>query len=166
MAKASMAAASAGDEKAIVGYFEVHVRRDDRWMIDCTSRLADDALAEATEIVKRNEVRAVKVVHERYNPSTDQSASRVIYDFAKPERRRGQTVLRLAQPRPLSAAPAMAETAAAMPNHLPAVGTRAHRPPVRHRSPPPPAPWTAFAIATLALAITATLLVIILAVSG
>jgi hypothetical protein len=170
MAQAGPAMAGADDVSAIVGYFEVHVRRDDRWMIDCTAQRAEDALAEAAELGRRSEVQAVKVVHERYNPATDQGASRVIHDFAKPERKRGLGMARLAMARP--APPAAKPLAAVQPAPAPAEPQH-HAPPPspgrtqpRSMPPPQPVPWAAFVWATLALATAATLLFLVLAISG
>jgi len=170
MAQAGPALAVAGDASTIVGYFEVHVRRDDRWMIDCTAQRAEDALAEAAELARRSEVQGVRVLHERYNPATDQGASRVIHDFAKPGRKRGPGMAKLAAARP---GPPTANPFAAIAAPASAVIEPRH-----HASPPSgritpnarpttqPAPWAAFVWATLALATAATLLFLVLAISG
>lgn len=156
----------AGD--AIVGYFEVHVRRDDRWLIECTAQVAEDALSEAQDLARRSDVRGVKVVHERYNPQTDQSAGRVVFDFAKPEHKRPHGLPRpAAVPRPQPAEPQTVPAAAGAtpaspppPRSSPSMSGAAFR----RRPVAAPVPWTAFAWASLALAVAATLLFLVLAV--
>ncbi len=174
----------AEDDLGVASYFEVHVRRDERWMIDCTSPTAAEALTEAEDIVRRGDVMAVKVVNERYNPRTDQSAGRVIFKLEKPERKKRNGAMRMiASPRVVSAAPpvvsappvavAVAEAAtpaaaaglAATPPS-PGEPPRGHRPSDARGTPSPTAPWLLFAWASLALALGASALFVFLLVIG
>jgi hypothetical protein len=171
----------AEDDLGVASYFEVHVRRDERWMIDCTSPTAAEAMIEAEDIVRRSDVMAVKVVNERYNPRTDQSAGRVIFKLEKPERKkRGGANRMIAAPRVMSVAPPVVAAAplvadampAAAPDLAPATPPRAER--ARARPPPgargtpssPTAPWLLFAWASLALALGASALFVLLLVIG
>jgi hypothetical protein len=181
MAPVLVADRAAEDDLGVASYFEVHVRRDERWMIDCTSATAAEALTEAEDIVRRGDVTGVKVVNERYNPRTDQSAGRVIFKFEKPERKkRGGTVRMIAAPRVVPAARPVAPGApdvdaaisAAAPDPAPATPSPDDLP----RGRPPPgargtpssstAPWLLFAWASLALALGASALFVLLLVIG
>lgn len=143
------------DDDAVASYFEVHVRRGDRWVIDWTSPLAADALAEAEDLARKVDVQGVKVVNERYDRRTEQSAARVIFKLEKPERKRPSGFARpmAAGPRPAPAAgPAKAQV-------LPDAEPLAPSWPPRHPAPAsPPAPWELFAWASVALAVAAALL--------
>jgi hypothetical protein len=159
------------DDDAVASYFEVHVRRGDRWVIDWTSPLAADALAEAEDLARKVDVQGVKVVNERYDRRTEQSAARVIFKLEKPERKRPSGFAR-----PMAAGPLPAP--ATGPPPAPAAGppsAPAVRPPKaqvmpdaepiapswrpRHPGPAsPPAPWELFAWASVALAVAAALL--------
>ena len=181
MAPVLVADRAAEDDLGVASYFEVHVRRDDRWMIDCTSASAAEAQAEAEDIVRRGDVMAVKVVNERYNPRTDQSAGRVVFKIEKPERkRRGGPIRMLAAPRAMPAAPPAAPAAppteAAMAEASPeaALASPPLAAPPRRRPPPGAdatassltAPWLLFAWASLALALGASALFVLLLVIG
>lgn len=162
----------------VVNYFEVHVQRAERWMIDCTSANAAEAMSEAEAIFRRGDVMAVKVVNERYNPRTDQSAARVVCKLEKPERkRRGGSIRMIAAPRvapaPVAAAiaasdaPAVAAADAVLsPSPLAAELPRARPPPATGGTSPPTAPWLMFAWASLTLALGATALFVLLLVIG
>ncbi|MEZ5905332.1 MAG: hypothetical protein R3C69_09640 [Geminicoccaceae bacterium] len=178
MAEALAMASRAGDGgEAIASYFEVHVLRDERWVIDCTSPSAEDALANAQDLARRAEVLGVKVIHERYNPQTDQSAARVVYSAIKPQRPKGRRLPPIAAPaaRPtttpvhhpddnaLSADPASENPPSEMPPSIPATPGR----PVVYREPPrETGSWQLFAWASLALAVTASLLFVLLLLAG
>jgi hypothetical protein len=149
------AALANGD--TVASYFEVHVRRGDRWVIDCTAPSADEALAQAEDIARRGDVLAVKVVNERYNPRTDQTAARVIFTVTKPERKRapGPMLLRAVA---RSSEPTRPLPDAASPATDPALETAAFRQASSNQPASAPAPWLMFAWASLALAVAATLL--------
>jgi hypothetical protein len=163
------------DDDAVASYFEVHVRRGDRWVIDWTSPLAADALAEAEDLARKADVQGVKVVNERYDRRTEQSAARVIFKLEKPERKRPSGFARpMAVPGPRRSPPP--------PAAAPPPVTAAGPPPVPAARPPsaqvlrdaeqlapswrpchpgptsPPAPWELFAWASVALAVAAALL--------
>lgn len=178
MAQALAAAQSGEVAVTVASYFEVHVRRDERWMIDCTAHNADDALALAEKIACKTDVTAVKVINERYNPVTDQSAARVIFNVEKRRRQRRHDGPRLmAQPRAKNTPPS---TVPAAPTPKRTEGLTAADPDasspfapdstVRTRVPGQslglasggPAPWQLFAWASIALAVAATLLFILL----
>ncbi len=179
MAPALAANRTAEDDLGVASYFEVHVRRDERWTIDCMAPSAGEAVAEAEDIARRADVTAVKVVNERYNPRTDQSAGRVVFRLEKPEgRRRSGHVRLMASPRvppppppaaqppatttPLPPAPTSPPPApAARPSGGPAP-TGARRGPAEA----PTAPWLLFAWASLALALGASALFVFLLVIG
>jgi hypothetical protein len=180
MAPVLVADRAAEDDLGVASYFEVHVRRDERWMIDCTSATAAEALAEAEDIARRGDVMGVKVVNERYNPRTDQSAGRVVFKLEKPERKnRGGAIRMNAAPRVVPAAPpvvtaapaaeaalsaAAAESAPASP---PLAALPRRHPPGAHSTPSSPtAPWLLFAWASLALAVGASILFVFLLVIG
>jgi hypothetical protein len=153
----ALAATAVAETDAVASYFEVHVRRGDRWVIDCTAASADDALAEAEDIARRADVLAVKVVNERYNPRTDQTAARVIFTAAKPERKRaGDRIGLRAMPRPPQ--PTKTLPPAAPPILEAPTETAAPGRPASNEPAPSPAPWMLFAWASLALAVAATLL--------
>ena len=187
MAEAVAAASGSEPEIAVASYFEVHVRRNDRWMIDCTAHNADDALAEAEEIARKADVTAVKVINERYNPATDESAARVIFKVEKRRRSRrsdGPRLVaqaRVARPNPVttplsgqaSSAPwPEAEAAAAELNgnplrQIPHPTLRSTDPAsvdlgLTNRPRAAAGPWQLFAWASIALAVAATLLFIVL----
>jgi hypothetical protein len=153
----ALAPAALADGDTVASYFEVHVRRGDRWVIDCTAPSADEALAEAEDIVRRADVLAVKVVNERYNPRTDQTAARVIFTATKPERKRAPGPIALRAVARLPERPRSSPEAAS-PIIDPTVETAAFRPASSGQPAPAPAPWLVFAWASLALAIGATLL--------
>ncbi len=175
----ALAVAQSGEAAATVAsYFEVHVRRNERWMIDCTAHNADDALALAEEIARKTDVTAVKVINERYNPVTDQSATRVIFNVEKRRRQQRHDGPRLmAQPKLRSTPPSTVPTAsipkrsdgpiAADRDTLSpfaadaAARTRALSPSLEQAS-GEPAPLQLFAWASIALAVAATLLFIVL----
>ena len=166
MAPVLAAARPIEDDLGVASYFEVHVHRDQRWMIDCTSASASEAVAEAEAIVRRTDVKAVKVVNERYNPQTEQTASRVVFKVEKPERKRGRGSMRLAAaPRVSAPAPPVAEPATAP---LPPAELSGPLLPLSGRAGPPSAaaPWLLFAWASLALALGASGLFILLLVVG
>ena len=156
------------DDDAVASYFEVHVRRGDRWVIDWTSPLAADALAEAEDLARKADVQGVKVVNERYDRRTEQSAARVIFKLEKPERKRPSGFARpmAAPPGPRRPAPPPAAgpppaPAAGPPRAqvLPDAEPLAPSWPPRHPGPAsPPAPWELFAWASVALAVAAALL--------
>lgn len=180
MARTLAAARPNEDDLGVASYFEVHVRREARWTIDCTATTAAEALAEAEDIARRTDVMAVKVVNERYNPHTDQSAARVIHKVEKPERKRARGPVRMvaaprvvpvakpetaaetgpATPQPARPEPASARAQPAEPSRLPqhavAGGTSAS----------PAAPWLLFAWASLVLALGASALFVLLLVVG
>lgn len=181
MAQASAAAASGAAETAVASYFEVHVQRHERWMIDCTAHNADDALAEAEEIARKADVTAVKVINERYNAATDESAARVVFKVEKRRRpRRSDSPRLVAQPRVArpTPVPAQASSAPGPQADLPAVDLDASH--GRAIPDPPPidpaglsssfvscrpaatGPWQFFAWASIALAVAATLLFMLL----
>ena len=181
MAQAVAAAASGAADTSVASYFEVHVQRDERWMIDCTAHNAEDALAEAEEIARKADVTAVKVINERYNAATDESAARVIFKVEKRRRSRrsdGPRLVaqaRVARPNPFttplsrqaSSAPGPeAEAAAAKldANPVRPIPHATDSASLRHTSHPRAAagPWQLFAWASIALAVAATLLFIIL----
>jgi hypothetical protein len=183
MAQALAAAASDAADTAVASYFEVHVQRDDRWMIDCTAHNADEALAEAEEIARKSDVTAVKVINERYNAATDESAARVVFKVEKRRRsRRSDGPCLVAQPRvarpqpPAGQVPSAPGPQADAPAAAPNAG---HARPIRSPSLRPIAsanpsvgltsrpnaaagPWQLFAWASIALAVAATLLFIVL----
>jgi len=151
------------DDDAVASYFEVHVRRGDRWVIDWTSPLAADALAEAEDLARKVDVQGVKVVNERYDRRTEQSAARVIFKLEKPERKRPSGFARPMAAGPLpapatgppSAPAARPPKAQVLPDAEPIAPS--WRP--RHPGPAsPPAPWELFAWASVALAVAAALL--------
>jgi hypothetical protein len=151
------------DDDAVASYFEVHVRRGDRWVIDWTSPLAADALAEAEDLARKVDVQGVKVVNERYDRRTEQSAARVIFKLEKPERKRPSGFARPMAAGPLPApATGPPPAPAARPPKAPVLPdaepiTPSWRP--RHPGPgSPPAPWELFAWASVALAVAAALL--------
>lgn len=173
MAPAVAANRTTEGDLGVSSYFEVHVRREARWTIDCTATTAAEALAEAEEIVRRVDVRAVKVVNERYNPRIDQSAARVVFKVEKPERKQSRGPFRMmAAPRVVNALPPVA---AASPGHsapssaasqseersVPPRGYRA-----RARATSPAASWLLFAWASLVLALGASALFVVLLVVG
>ena len=154
------------DDDAVASYFEVHVRRGDRWVIDWTSPLAADALAEAEDLARKADVQGVKVVNERYDRRTDQSAARVIFKLEKPERKRPSGFARpmAAPPGPRRPAPAAGPSPApaagppeapVLPEAWPDAPSWPPRPPAPGSS---PAPWGLFAWASVALAVAAALL--------
>jgi|GEM_PF-2021555 len=178
MARTLAAARPNEDDLGVASYFEVHVRREARWTIDCTATTAAEALAEAEDIARRTDVMAVKVVNERYNPRTDQSAARVIHKVEKPERKRARGPVRMvAAPRAVPASkPATlaghAETPAptAVAEPATATSTAAQQRPqhalARGAPASPAAPWLLFAWASLVLALGASALFVLLLVIG
>jgi len=177
MARTLAAARSTEDDLGVASYFEVHVRRETRWTIDCTAATAAEALAEAEDIARRTDVMAVKVVNERYNPRTDQSAARVVYKVEKPERKRSRGAVRMvAAPRvPRAPQPATIPTPADLQNAAPIAEPPA--PPGRSTAPPRHAvardapaasasTWLLFAWASLVLALGASALFVLLLVIG
>ena len=171
MARLSAAARPTEDDLGVASYFEVHVRREARWTIDCTATTAAEALAEADEIVRRADVGAVKVVNERYNPRNDLSAARIVYKVEKPERKRTRGPVRMvAAPRIANAPPIVA--AASSGNGRP--GSPASQPDQRPvpprgygaRTTSPAATWLLFAWASLVLALGASALFVVLLVVG
>ncbi len=156
----AVATPSLAPEDAVVSYFEVHVRRGDRWVIDCTAPSAAEAVAEAEDIARRLDVLGVRVVNERYNRHTDQSAARVILKLEKPERKRPAGPVRLVAPPRTAlrqAAPGAPPAAAPVPDPTPLL------PPDEPFEPASPiSPWQLFAWASLALAGAATLLFVLL----
>lgn len=70
-------------------HFEVHVLTRGRWMIECTSREQDVALEDASELVRRPDIRGVKVIKETYSPYNDLTAAISIFNHIKPEPKRG-----------------------------------------------------------------------------
>ncbi len=150
-------------ETAVASYFEVHVRRADRWVIDCTCANAAEARAEAADIARKPDVLGVKVVNERYNPRTEQSAARVVFKVEKPERRPRSGFVRVAAAsRPVAAA---APPARPLPEAAWDTAPAASAPSGGALElPTQPAPWLLFAWASLALAVTASLLFLFLLV--
>lgn len=151
MANGLAASGAAKDDDAVVSYFEVHARRGDRWVIDCTTQDAREALNEADELTRKSDVLAVKVFNERYDPRTDRSATRLIFEQEKPARKRQARPLMAAVSRPTVTAPRAADDTS--------VPSLAPLPPA---APPAAAPWLLFAWATMALAIGATALFVLL----
>lgn len=180
MARMLAAARSAEEDLGVASYFEVHVRREARWTIDCTAATAAEARVEAEDIARRTDVMAVKVVNERYNPRTDQSATRVIFKVEKPERKRSRGAVRLAAaprvPRPpqlaTNATPVGAPTAAPLSEPPTISAPPAMPPPLPQRAVPGRAPsspastWLLFAWASLVLALGASALFVFLLVLG
>jgi hypothetical protein len=180
MAPALAANRTAEDDLGVASYFEVHVRRDERWTIDRMAPTAGEAVAEAEDIAKRADVTAVKVVNERYNPRIDQSAGRIIFKLEKPERRRRSGHMRLmASPRVPPPAPAAqpSESPLAIASLPPPATSPPPAPAARTSGGPAPrgaprgpqaptAPWLLFAWASLALALGASALFVFLLVIG
>lgn len=179
MAEALAVASRAGDSgEVIASYFEVHVLRDERWVIDCTSPSAEDALANAQDLARRAEVLGVKVIHERYNPHTDQSAARIVYSAIKPQRPKGRRLAPIAAPaaRPITATFAdrpLDDVLSADPSSQdprpqapPSTWATASRPIGRQQPPRETGSWQLFAWASLALAVTASLLFVLLLLAG
>lgn len=179
MAEALAVAGRAGAVgEAIASCFEVHVLRDERWVIDCMSEHAEDALANAHDLARRAEVLGVKVIHERYNPRTDLSAARIVFCALKPPRPKAR---RLAPVGAFASRPG-ATTPDDRPSGAPLAAEapwQDARPPTSLASPPaarrpagrrPPAPdagsWHLFAWASLGLAVTASLLFVLLLLAG
>lgn len=186
MAQALATAADSAAESSVASYFEVHVQRDDRWMIDCTAHNAEDALAEAEEIARKADVTAVKVINERYNAATEESAARIVFKVEKRRRSRHRDGPRLmAQPRvarpvPVSISlPAPASYDLGSSNEPEVEGNARHA----HSTPDPISPWVdptdlsrgavsdaryaagpwqLFAWASITLALAATMLFIVL----
>lgn len=177
MARTFAAARSIEDDLGVVSYFEVHVRRETRWTIDCTGSTAAEALAEAEDIARRLDVMAVKVVNERYNPRTDQSAARVIYKVEKPERKRSRGAVRMvAAPRvphaPQPATPVDTQSVAPI-AEPPAAAAQPAGPTalprhsvVRDAPASSTATWLLFAWASLVLALGASALFVLLLLVG
>lgn len=171
----AMAGRAGGIGEAIVSCFEVHVLRDERWVIDCMSADAEEALTNAHDLARRAEVLGVKVIHERYNPRTDQSAARVVFSRLKPPRPK---VRRLAAAGAFAARPrgishgnrTVGEASAAGPaipdDRLPPSPPITHQPPRRRPSAADTGSWQLFAWASLALAVTAALLFLLLLLAG
>ena len=183
MAQALAAAAGDAAETAVASYFEVHVQRDERWMIDCTAHNAEDALAEAEEIARKADVTAVKVINERYNAATDQSAARVVFKVEKRRRSpRSDGPRLMARPRAARAAPVTGQASSGPEEGAdpPAAALSAdHARSIPHPTLRPTGPvglsldlasrpgaaagtWQLFAWASIGLAVAATLLFIIL----
>lgn len=164
----AMASRARGSGEAIASYFEVHVLREERWVIDCTSPSAEDALANAQDLARRAEVLGVKVIHERYNPQTDQSAARVVYSAIKPPRPKTRRPAPIGVPRPFTT-PTADRPAGEVPpgGEAPPSTAQPARRPIGHQ--PPAADtgsWQPFAWASLGLAVTAALLFILLLLAG
>ena len=70
-------------------HFEVHVLTRGRWIIECTSREQGLALEDANELVRRPDIRGVKVIKETYSPFNDLTAAISIFNHIKPEPKRG-----------------------------------------------------------------------------
>jgi len=69
-------------------HFEVHVLSRGRWMIECISREQAVALEDANELVRRPDVRGVKVIKETYSPFNDLTAAISIFSHVKPAPKR------------------------------------------------------------------------------
>lgn len=164
----AMASRAGGNGEAIASYFEVHVLREERWVIDCTSPSAEDALANAQDLARRAEVLGVKVIHERYNPQTDQSAARVVYSAIKPPRPKSRRPAPISAPRTVTA-PSVDRPHGELLSEggAPVLPSQPVRRPIGHQ---PPAPdtgsWQLFAWASLGLAVTAALLFVLLLLAG
>ncbi len=82
-------------------HFEIHVLHGDRWVIDYVSTSREEALEEAGELLRRPEIGGVRVVKELFNPATETTAARILFEHLRPigpvPRRRGP---RHAAPRP------------------------------------------------------------------
>ncbi len=176
MVEALAMAGRAGDiGEAIVSCYEVHVLRDERWVIDCMSRDAEEALTNAHDLARRAEVLGVKVIHERYNPRTDQSAARVVYSRLKPPRPKGRRLAPIgafvARSRGTSPGNGSGGEASAAAPTIPD-DRRTPSPSITHealRRRPSAADigsWHLFAWASLALAVTASLLFLLLLLVG
>lgn len=80
-------------------HFEVHVLRGGRWMIEATSKDQQQAMADAKDLVKRSEVRAIKVFKETTNNDLGRSAAISIFSHVKREQRKGPRPGAMAQSR-------------------------------------------------------------------
>lgn len=96
-------------------HFEVHVLESDRWLIDYVSASEADALEEAGELMRRPEVAGVRVIKELFNPHTEATAARILFEEVRPSRRRGRAPLHMTWSRPRPAAPSPPPSAAAEP---------------------------------------------------
>ncbi len=83
-------------------HFEIHVLQSDRWVIDYVSTSREDALEEAGELVRRPEIAGVRVVKELFNPETETSAARILFEHLRDDRLDGRRRPRLATPRPVA----------------------------------------------------------------
>ncbi len=163
----AMASRAGGNGEAIVSYFEVHVLRDERWVIDCTSPSAEDALANAQDLARRSEVLGVKVIHERYNPQTDQSAARVVYSAIKPPRPKPRRSAPIGVPRAAAVSPVATPGDPPSEGAAPTATPQPARRPIGHQPPvPDTGSWQLFAWASLGLAVTAALLFVLLLLAG
>ncbi len=82
-------------------HFEIHVLYGDRWVIDYVSTSREEALEEAEDLLRRPEIAGVRVVKELFNPVTETTAARILFEQRRPTGpagRRGR--LRFAVPRP------------------------------------------------------------------
>ena len=81
-------------------HFEVHVLDSDRWTIDYVSTSEEDALEEAEELVRRPEISGVRVVKEMFNPRTEVTAARILFERVRPARPSAVAPLRVAADAP------------------------------------------------------------------
>ncbi len=86
-------------------HFEVYVLESDRWTIGYVSTSREEALEEAGELVRRPEIAGVRVVKELFNPSTEATAARIVFEHLRPKQEGLRRPIRAARSRPRSAIP-------------------------------------------------------------
>ncbi len=93
-------------------HFEVYVLESDRWTIGYVSTSREEALEEASELVRRPEIAGVRVVRELFNPATEATAARIVFERLRPKRKGPRGPAAVARSRPSPATPAAPKPAA------------------------------------------------------
>ncbi len=100
-------------------HFEVYVLESERWTIGYVSTSREEAMEEASELVRRPEIAGVRVVRELFNPDTQATAARIVFERLRPKQKglRGATFRTRSRPSP--AVPGTSKPSAAAWNAAP-----------------------------------------------